>query len=196
MRRASRFHPRAPHVAIIRRMRARQARRARQSRRKFSRLGKCYSRRHDDAVSGIGQGMLRRIGRAALAPWWTAQLLTGTKSFERNGVIGSRRLNQYGLHEARVRLAHDGRAPPPPPRKPRFGRGSRRFRARRFCHQARFPAARQLSPNCWVRSGRIAARCARSPRAIRSCARSRSIRAPSRRCRRWPMPCARRSGAV
>lgn len=50
--------------------------------------------------------MLTRIGRAALVPWWTAQLLTGTKSFERNGVIGSRRLNRYGLHEARVRLAH------------------------------------------------------------------------------------------
>ena len=28
--------------------------------------------------------MLTRIGRAALVPWWTAQLLTGTKSFERN----------------------------------------------------------------------------------------------------------------
>ncbi len=51
--------------------------------------------------------MLRQVGRAALVPWWTAQLLTGTKSFERNGVIGSRRLNQRGLHEARVRLAHD-----------------------------------------------------------------------------------------
>jgi hypothetical protein len=54
-----------------------------------------------------GSGMLTRIGRAALVPWWTAQLLTGTKSFERNGVIGSRRLNRYGLHEARVRLAHE-----------------------------------------------------------------------------------------
>jgi hypothetical protein len=51
--------------------------------------------------------MLTRIGRAALVPWWTAQLLTGTKSFERNAVIGSRRLNRLGLHEARVRLAHE-----------------------------------------------------------------------------------------
>jgi hypothetical protein len=58
------------------------------------------------AASGTGRGTLTQIGRAALVPWWTAQLLTGTKSFERNGVIGSRRLNQYGLHEARVRLAH------------------------------------------------------------------------------------------
>ncbi|MGE0257668.1 MAG: phytanoyl-CoA dioxygenase family protein [Alphaproteobacteria bacterium] len=58
------------------------------------------------AVVGTGRGGLRRIGRALLAPWWAAQLLTGTKSFERNGVIGSRRLNEHGLHEARVRLAH------------------------------------------------------------------------------------------
>jgi len=50
--------------------------------------------------------MLAQIGRAALVPLWTAQLLTGTKSFERNRVIGSRRLNQHGLHVARVRLAH------------------------------------------------------------------------------------------
>src|SRR4051794_1787079 len=41
------------------------------------------------AVSGSGRGMLAQIGRAALVPWWTAQLLTGTKSFERNLVIGS-----------------------------------------------------------------------------------------------------------
>jgi hypothetical protein len=59
------------------------------------------------AASGNGRGMLTRIGRAALVPWWTAQLLTGTKSFERNGVIGNRRLNRHGLHEGRVRLAHD-----------------------------------------------------------------------------------------
>ncbi len=50
--------------------------------------------------------MLAQIGRAAMIPLWTAQLLTGTKSFERNPVIGSRRLNQHGLHVARVRLAH------------------------------------------------------------------------------------------
>ncbi len=50
--------------------------------------------------------MLAQIGRAAMVPLWTAQLLTGTKSFERNRVIGSRRLNQRGLHVARVALAH------------------------------------------------------------------------------------------
>ncbi len=50
--------------------------------------------------------MLAQIGRAAMVPLWTAQLLTGTKSFERNRLIGSRRLNEYGLHVARVALAH------------------------------------------------------------------------------------------
>ena len=34
--------------------------------------------------------MLAQLGRAAMVPVWTAQLLTGTKSFERNRVIGSR----------------------------------------------------------------------------------------------------------
>lgn len=50
--------------------------------------------------------MLAQLGRAALAPMWAAQLLTGAKSFERNLLIGSRRLNQWGLHAARVQLAH------------------------------------------------------------------------------------------
>jgi hypothetical protein len=40
-----------------------------------------------------------------MAPLWAAQLATGTKSFERNPVIGSRWLNERGLHTARVRLA-------------------------------------------------------------------------------------------
>ena len=50
--------------------------------------------------------MLAAIGHAAMVPVWTAQLLTRTKSFERNHLIGSRRLNEYGLHAARVSLAH------------------------------------------------------------------------------------------
>jgi hypothetical protein len=50
--------------------------------------------------------MLGQIGRAAMVPWWTAQLVTGAKSFERNRLIGSRRLNETGLHVARVSLAH------------------------------------------------------------------------------------------
>jgi hypothetical protein len=41
-----------------------------------------------------------------MVPLWTAQLLSGVKSFERNPVIGSRRLNEKGLHVARVSLAH------------------------------------------------------------------------------------------
>lgn len=62
------------------------------------------------AGSGSGRGRLAQAGRAALAPLrvplWSAQLLAGTKSFERNPLIGSRRLNEYGLHTARVALAH------------------------------------------------------------------------------------------
>jgi hypothetical protein len=50
--------------------------------------------------------MLAQIGRAAMTPVWIAQLATGTKSFERNLVIGSRRLNKWGLHAERVILAH------------------------------------------------------------------------------------------
>lgn len=50
--------------------------------------------------------MLAQIGRAAMVPLWAAQLLTGAKSFERNRLIGSCRLNEYGLHAARVSLAH------------------------------------------------------------------------------------------
>jgi hypothetical protein len=59
------------------------------------------------AVSSEGTTrMLAQLGRAAMLPVWTAQLLSGTKSFERNRLIGSRRLNERGLHVARVTLAH------------------------------------------------------------------------------------------
>jgi hypothetical protein len=44
--------------------------------------------------------------RYLLAPWWLAQLATGSKAFCDNPLIGSRRLNELGLHETRVRLAH------------------------------------------------------------------------------------------
>jgi hypothetical protein len=50
--------------------------------------------------------MLAQLGRAAMLPLWTAQLATGSKSFERNRIIGSPWLNERGLHAARVRLAH------------------------------------------------------------------------------------------
>jgi len=45
--------------------------------------------------------MLAQFSRAAMAPLWAAQLATGTKSFEHNPVIGSRWLNERGLHTAR-----------------------------------------------------------------------------------------------
>ncbi|WP_318248063.1 phytanoyl-CoA dioxygenase family protein [Novosphingobium huizhouense] len=41
-----------------------------------------------------------------LLPWWTASLATGAKSFVDHPLIGSRRLNEAGLHTARVRAAH------------------------------------------------------------------------------------------
>jgi hypothetical protein len=50
--------------------------------------------------------MLSGIGRAAMTPLWIAQLATGTKSFERNALIGSRRLNEWGLHASRVTIAY------------------------------------------------------------------------------------------
>lgn len=37
---------------------------------------------------------------------WGGELFTGTKSFKANPVLGSRRLNRYGLHAARVWLAY------------------------------------------------------------------------------------------
>src|SRR6516162_10055481 len=50
--------------------------------------------------------MFSEMRRAAMTPVWVAQLATGTKSFERNAVIGSRRLNEWGLHAGRVQLAY------------------------------------------------------------------------------------------
>lgn len=44
--------------------------------------------------------------RNALWPWWALQLATGAKSFIDNPLIGSRRLNEAGLHVARLKLAH------------------------------------------------------------------------------------------
>jgi phytanoyl-CoA dioxygenase PhyH len=44
--------------------------------------------------------------RVLLTPFWAAQVLTQEKFFARNPVIGSRWLNERGLHTARVELAH------------------------------------------------------------------------------------------
>lgn len=48
----------------------------------------------------------RQVLRWLMLPWWTAQLLTGAKSFRDNPLIGSRRLNRMGLHGWRVKTAH------------------------------------------------------------------------------------------
>src|SRR5271156_933499 len=58
--------------------------------------------------------MFSEMRRAVMAPVWIAQLATGTKSFERNAVIGSRRLNEWGLHAARVGAPLPHRGGPPP----------------------------------------------------------------------------------
>ena len=51
-------------------------------------------------------------------PLWTAQLLTGTKSFERNRLIGSERLNRQRAARGAGSAGAPGRgdAPPPPGR--------------------------------------------------------------------------------
>lgn len=49
--------------------------------------------------------MAGRILHNLLAPWWAAQLLTGAKSFLDNPLIGSDRLNRFGLHVGRTKLA-------------------------------------------------------------------------------------------
>ena len=46
------------------------------------------------------------VRRTVLTPFWLAQILTQEKFFARNPIIGSRRLNEHGLHTARVRAAH------------------------------------------------------------------------------------------
>ena len=49
---------------------------------------------------------MANVMRHALWPWWALQLATGAKSFVDNPLIGSRRLNEAGLHIARLKLAH------------------------------------------------------------------------------------------
>jgi hypothetical protein len=46
-----------------------------------------------------------RPWRVLLAPLWLAALATDAKSFAANPIIGSRWLNRWGLHEARMRVA-------------------------------------------------------------------------------------------
>ena len=46
------------------------------------------------------------VHRTLLMPFWLAQVLTQEKFFARNPIIGSRWLNERGLHTARVEVAH------------------------------------------------------------------------------------------
>src|SRR6185437_3772399 len=50
--------------------------------------------------------MLSLARQTLLMPLWLAQVATQEKFFARNPVIGSRRLNERGLHVARTRTAH------------------------------------------------------------------------------------------
>ena len=50
-------------------------------------------------------GARKPISTALRYPLWVAQLFTGAKSFIDNPVIGSQRLNRWGLHRGRVKLA-------------------------------------------------------------------------------------------
>ncbi|WP_428484551.1 phytanoyl-CoA dioxygenase family protein [Rhodopila sp.] len=56
--------------------------------------------------TGSRPELLRAVIRPFAAPFWAAQLLTGAKSFMDNPMIGSRQLNERGLHVGRVALAH------------------------------------------------------------------------------------------
>src|SRR5258706_15060351 len=46
------------------------------------------------------------VRRTLLTPFWLAQVLSQEKFFARNPVIGSRWLNEHGLHTARAAVAH------------------------------------------------------------------------------------------
>ena len=49
--------------------------------------------------------MLQQIKTAVLLPWYAISIFTGEKSFRRNPILGSVRLNRRGLHVWRVKLA-------------------------------------------------------------------------------------------
>ena len=58
------------------------------------------------SVQPSGVGMTTRIIDLIKTPYYAAQLASGAKSFRDNPILGSARLNNAGLHVARVRLAH------------------------------------------------------------------------------------------
>ncbi|MGK2909378.1 MAG: phytanoyl-CoA dioxygenase family protein [Sphingobium sp.] len=51
--------------------------------------------------------MKRNVSSLLAAPWHLLQLATGAKSFKDNPLIGSKRLNRWGLHVRRMQFAHD-----------------------------------------------------------------------------------------
>jgi hypothetical protein len=55
---------------------------------------------------GGGSGLRTVLRQTLLMPFWLAQIATQEKFFARNPVIGSRRLNERGLHTARTQIAH------------------------------------------------------------------------------------------
>jgi hypothetical protein len=55
---------------------------------------------------GLRPHLRRAVVMPFAAPFWAMQLLTGAKSFMDNPMIGSRGLNERGLHVGRVALAH------------------------------------------------------------------------------------------
>lgn len=65
--------------------------------------------------------MTRIVRIMAAWPWHALQLATGAKSFKDNPLIGSKRLNAWGLHVRRMQWAHDAAA----------------FRRRRLAHLVR-----------------------------------------------------------
>ncbi|QUT04386.1 phytanoyl-CoA dioxygenase family protein [Sphingobium phenoxybenzoativorans] len=55
---------------------------------------------------GLGTEILSVLRTVLGLPLWAIQIVSGTKSFADNPVIGSKRLNRLGLHAGRVRVAH------------------------------------------------------------------------------------------
>lgn len=54
----------------------------------------------------VASNRVREIARWWRLPFWIVEIFTGAKSFVDNPILGSRRLNQAGLHRWRLRAAH------------------------------------------------------------------------------------------
>lgn len=75
-------------------------------------------------------------------PFWIAALITGAKSFRDNPLLGSRTLNQLGLHVWRVRIAHSAAAA----RRRRLARGIQKEWRQAFDNDG-FVLVRNFLPN-------------------------------------------------